>query len=219
MKYAKVKAPETYKPRNVEILSCLFSQPQWLNLLYGLGKPYEKLLDHILRVSKMESLDSPEDSNIRVISEVINEKPAVVAKWIPKIYDDLFDLNEKSPQLFEGPGQKYDLSFKSTFYKGDYFTLWLPTRLMKYDNFIFSFISAKIGVRGSFWVENVYHYYSKGCQSISVYLNPRLLNPYREYILAQAEFHNLINSDDKFALNDFQIDERLRELFGKHHIR
>lgn len=133
MKYTSAKVPEIYKPRNTEILSCLFSQPQWLNLLYGIGKPYEKLLDHILRVSKLEFLDAPEDSNIKVISGVINEKTTVVVRWIPKIYEDLFELNSTQPELFVSPGQQYDLTFTSSYRLGTYFTLWLPTPLQKYN--------------------------------------------------------------------------------------
>lgn len=75
-------------------------------------------------------------------------------------------------------------------------------------------MSAKIG-EGRFWVENVEHYYFAGCQSITAILNPRKLNLYREQILAQAEFYNLTSSSDRYSLYDFQLDDRLREIFGK----
>ncbi len=85
------------------------------------------------------------DTSIKGISLSVGEKTATVAKWIPLIYNDLYNLNVESPLLFKEPGIRYDLYFHSTFYTSAYFTLLLNTHLNLYDHFPFGFIDAKIG--------------------------------------------------------------------------
>jgi hypothetical protein len=218
MKSSKHRAPEPYKAHNPEILTSIFNQPQWLNLLFNKNKPYEKLLTHFLSLSKLMDEEKQTDTSIKGISFAVGEKTATVAKWIPLIYNDLYNLNAESPELFKAPGKRYDLYFHSTFYTSAYFTLWLDTPLHLYDRFSFGFIDAKIRST-SFWVERVSHSYVWGEHQINVTLNSGTHNKYRDYILDQAEFHRLIGLLERYSLPEYQMDERLREIFAIHHIR
>lgn len=210
MKYPKYQSPEPYRPSNLEILGCLISQPQWLKLLCGKGKSYEKLLDYIINLSEIQDTETMEFPSIKSISEVIIEKVYIVTKWIPKIYDDLYELNHEHPEQFKSSGQKYEMTFKSSFHQGAYFTIWLQTPLQKYDRFSFFFISAKVEDI-DFWVKDITHYFTKGHQTKTVKLNANKFNLYREYILAQAEFHKLIIMDERYHLLNFQLDDRFIE--------
>lgn len=218
MKLPKAILPEPYIAHNPEILRSIFNQPQWLNLLFNKEKPYEKLLTHFLFLSKLMDEENPTDTSIKGISFEVGEKTATVAKWIPLIYNDLYNLNAESPELFKVPGIRYDLYFHSTFYTSAYFTLWLNTPLNLYDRFSFGFIDAKIGSSG-FWVERVSHSYVWGEHQVDVTLNSGIHNSYRDYILDQAEFHRLIGLIERYSLTEYQMDDRLREIFGKYSHR
>jgi hypothetical protein len=214
MKSTKVRVPEPYKAHNPEIVRSIFNQPQWLNLLLNNNKPYEKLLSHFLLLSKLKEQEKQTDTSIKGISTAISEKTATVAKWIPLIYNDLYNLNLENPEHFKRPGIRHDLFFHSTYYTTAYFTLWLNTPLHLYDHFSFDFIYAKIG-SSSFWVERVSHSYLWGEHQVDVTLNNGTHNYYRDFILDQAEFHQLIGIFERLSLNEYQMDDRLKGIFGK----
>jgi hypothetical protein len=210
MKYTKARVPEPYKAHNPEILRSIFNQPQWLNLLFYKDKPYEKLLTHFLFLSKLMDEEKQTDTSIKGISFAVGEKTATVAKWIPMIYNDIYNLNVESPELFKAPGIRYDLYFHSTFYTSAFFTLWLNKPLSLYDRFSGS---------SSFWVERVSHSYVWGEHQVNVTLNSGSHNSYRDYILDQAEFHNLIGLLERYSLTEYQMDDRLKVIFGKFSLR
>jgi hypothetical protein len=54
METSKPYVPEEYIPSTHEVLGCLGSESQWLKLLKGRNKPYEKLLTDLeMHFSKM----------------------------------------------------------------------------------------------------------------------------------------------------------------------
>ncbi|NVN97342.1 hypothetical protein HXX01_03885, partial [Candidatus Nomurabacteria bacterium] len=136
----------------------------------------------------------------------------------PRIYEDLFKLNHEEPELFETQGQLYEFHFLPSYHTGTYFNVWLQRDIILHDGLEFDFIYAKTG-ESRFWVYERTHSFMKGNHSIIASLRSRPHDPYREFIIAQADFHNLISLSDIFSLADFQLDNKLREIFGKfpHH--
>lgn len=54
---------------------------------------------------------------------------------------------------------------------------------------------------------------------MNVTLDSGTHNSYRDFIFDQAEFHHLIGIFEQFSLNEYQMDDRLKEIFGKFHNR
>jgi len=102
-------ALENYVPKNKEIKFCLFNEARWLRLLIGLGKPYEHIIEGLIEIAEYWHSDICEtrerELTIKWIAERLNETPQNINKWLPRIYFDLFELNDSKPELFASEGE------------------------------------------------------------------------------------------------------------------
>lgn len=203
---------DIYIPKTSEILICLCDQPQWLNLLYKMEKPYEKLLPILYDLGITEN----STYSIKSVSVQANERYDKTIRWIKLIYNDLFYLNRNKPELFKNSGNRYELFFSSGNYKSCSFTLWLDKNFNRNDYFNFYFIKAKIN-NYLFWVEQVNHEYVNGELSSYIYLSPDKPNLYFELIRDQAYFYNLISIFDRFQMTDDQLKQELIKIFPRYH--
>lgn len=92
-----------------EIIFALEEERQWMELVREDGKPYSKLIDFLL----MEPVYN-EDSDREFVKRMtvssyaarLGEKQSSVNKWLRQIYTDIFELNQKHPELFVNPGEQ-----------------------------------------------------------------------------------------------------------------
>lgn len=83
-----------------EFVDCLISECDWLEILKKQNKPYNSLLDYLIELGKLASIDPDEyydreSTKVKTISEKTSISPSKVRNWIFKVYDDLFGLNLK----------------------------------------------------------------------------------------------------------------------------
>ncbi len=203
---------EEYKPSARELVFCLTSEFQWLELLRNNGKAYEPVLDYLIDLGKHYEQDDDNDESKRYQSKTISAVTGInsskIKKILVEIYNDIFELNNSNPELFNN-GEKYlyELCF-SHFSNFGYFYLWLPVMLKPFDRFDFHFVYAKLKT-SSFWVEDVSHRHEYGKTIVDVSLKGGYPNKYRELLLERAKFMEDISYFELRDLSEFQLDEKL----------
>lgn len=205
---------EEYKPTSRELVNCLTSEYQWLELLKNNGKVYQPVLDYLIDIGKQYDQNTDnydyKKNQLKAISENTGISTPKIKKNLIEIYNDIFELNYSNPELFNNGGTYlYELRFSYFSYYG-YFNLWLPVMFNQFDRFNFYFISAKVET-SSFWVVDIFHRHENGKTNVSVNLKGGFPNKYRELLLAKAEFMNEISFREKYELYDYQLDKKLIE--------
>lgn len=204
---------EEYKPSARELVFCLTSEYQWLELLKNNGKVYEPVLDYLIDLGKQyeEDVDNDESKKYqsKSISAATGFNSSKIKKFLAEIYNDIFELNYSKPELFNnGDKYLYEMCFSYFSFNG-YFYLWLPVMLKPFDRFDFHFVYAKLKT-SSFWVEDVSHRHEYGKTIVDVSLKGGYPNKYRELLLEKVKFLNDISFHEIINISDFQLDEKLK---------
>lgn len=195
-----------HRATTLEKLSCISNYPSWVKLLFGNGKSYSNFISKMADKNFYRSEDDVR--SIKSIAEEFGFKTTDVTKWISEIYFDILQLNEDKPHLFQTPGIKHSCFFRH-YDNTAAFTLWLPQSPRKYEQFSFYFLRAQTGI-SHFWVREVEHEVEDGEYTVSLMLDGKLLNTYREQLVQQALFDSVLHFTDVMNKNDFEIDEVLR---------
>ncbi|SDT52276.1 hypothetical protein SAMN05216490_3865 [Mucilaginibacter mallensis] len=215
MARTKHRKPETHKPGTKDILHSLEGEYQWLDLLKDKNKPYESLINIVQREGQKSEDDTSPNPSIKMIAEEINQSSAKVSQWLAQMYHDLFDLDYQSPELFKSPGTRYELHFRSNFYEqSSFFTLWLDRTLQVKDRFEWSFMNAELGA-SYYYIYEITHSHAKGKLTTNVFLKSGYYNGYREMLLSKSDFLELMSFDERVHLNDYEVDQILRERVEK----
>lgn len=195
-----------HKATTLEKLSCLSNYPSWVKMFLVNGKSYSDF------ISKMADKKFYRSENkvrsIKSIAEELGFKSADVTKWISEIYFDILQLNEDQPHLFQTTGIKHTCFFRH-YDNTAAFTLWLPQSPKKYEQFNFYFLKAQTGT-GHFWVREIEHEIEDGEYSVSLMLDGKLLNTYREKLVQKGLFDGILHFTDVMYKNDYEIDKVLR---------
>lgn len=146
-----------YTPSARQLVSCLTSEYQWLNLLKNRGKDYEHILDYLITLGEETRNESDYDSKkyqSNVISMNTGTPASKIKKYLTNAYNDILELNSAEPELFRNGGKYlYCLWFSNRLRDHYcYFNLWLTVPLNIFDSFSFHFIYAKVN-ESHFWVE------------------------------------------------------------------
>lgn len=209
------REPEIHKPITKEVLYSLQSEYQWLDLLKNRQKPYNKLIDIVQKEAKRNDEDYSPRPSIKQIADLVGETSAKVTRWLNQMYFDLWELNLDSPELFKTGEKLYHLYIKSTYTNQTAsFYLWLDKPLNHGDKFNWYFTKGLLGV-DYFFVSDISHQYSQGKQETMITLKSGFYNSYRETLLHKAEFMDLLSLDERFHLNEYQLDILLRERVAK----
>ncbi|WP_027383261.1 hypothetical protein [Epilithonimonas caeni] len=193
-----------------EYLHCLGSMLKWSEIL--LNQKNEKAYNDFLNwiITKQYFKDNNEIS-IKKIAELSGYNSAKISRWLREIYEDILELNQKSPGLFyQEKGFNIELHFK---HYDDYciINLSIPIIPRVYERLEFYFIKAALGTN-YFWVKEITHYIEENEAQVVVSLNGGLVNKYREFALEKALFYGNVNFMDVHKKFDFQIDDELRQL-------
>mgnify|MGYP000898278231 CR=1 FL=1 len=209
-----MKEFQEYNPTARQLVSCLVSEYQWLNLLKNKEKGYEPILDYLINLGKEyefeDSIFDWKKFQSKTIAENSGIKTSNLKKMLVNIYEDIFQLNHKSPELFKnGEMYFYELCFTNDKYTCN-FNLWLPVLLSPLDLFDFHFVEAKMNI-SYFWVEGIAHYREYGKTKTTADLKSGFPNKYRELLLSKADFMKEISFDEKYNLSDYDLDKKLRK--------
>ena len=202
-----------------EIIFALEEERQWMELVRGEGKPYSKLIDFLL----MEPVYN-EDSDREFVKRMtvssyaarLGEKQSLVNKWLRQIYTDIFELNQKRPELFVNPGEQMcTFHYYSEVDKSGFrFNLGLKCIPRVGDRIDFFFPQA-VTDSSSLIVVDVTHRYEHGAMVTEIELGRRYYygSSYRKLLIDKALFLGWLSFEDKYA-PDYELDEKLKKVFG-----
>ena len=195
-----------FKPSTLQILSSLKSEHQWLDLVTGEFSNYHNLIDEVHRLA---CKDRYEKTSIKEISERTGHKPSVVTRFLHKVYERIWEINEEQPQLFSGPGIQYELQFIDSYQtQYSYFTMWLEVPLNYGDRFEWHFIRSRQDGY-SYYVDNIKHALNQGKLTTTVTLRAGTFNSYRKMLYDKACFFELLSIEEKFHLSEYEMDRLL----------
>jgi hypothetical protein len=135
------------------------------------------------------------------------------AKWLREMYEQIFDLNDEQPALFQQKGIAVQLILNN----GDNccsFHSSLAVLPREFERVNFYFVKAKVGT-DRFWVRRVEHELTETGIALTLWLDGGQLNRYREYALDKALFHGQLGFMDVYRKTDDEVNEQLRKLFAK----
>ncbi|WCT13497.1 hypothetical protein [Mucilaginibacter jinjuensis] len=209
MKARKYASPDPYMPKTKELWIALKTEYQWLVLLKDNGKNYEQLIEMIQENGLQDPEDYAPSPTIKLVAERVNQKPALIAKWLRLLYDDLWELNETQPDKFGAGCSNFKLRFSKPGYRNTvYFSMPLERVLLKGETFRWYFIQAKMG-ENHFYVDHIYNDFLQGKHVTTIDLKAGYYNAYSEQLLEKGLFLRLINQLEIFGLTDYQVDQLL----------
>src|SRR5258708_568156 len=99
MKYKK-RDPIVHEPTTQEIFHCLSRAIEWCRILTQVSgdKPYRDFLEWLIT----REMYASDPNRITVVKLAKDSKASSrnIKLWVAQIYDDIFELNEASPELF-----------------------------------------------------------------------------------------------------------------------
>ena len=202
-----------------DIIFALDEERQWMQLIREDGKPYSKLIDFLLSEPVYNEDSDPEvvkKMTVTSYSARLGEKQSTVNKWLRQIYKEIFDLNQKHPELFVKPGEQL-----CTFHyysemdeSGFRFHLGLKCIPRVGDRIDFFFPQA-VTDSSSLIVKQVTHRFEQGSMVTEIELGRRYYNgsSYRNLLIDKALFLGCIAFEDIY-LPDYELDRKLKKVFG-----
>ena len=216
-------SPEKYVPSIRDIKVSLFSEYQWISLLSGRGKPYDHIIDGLVKIGEYwnsEDADREEGAfTMKWMAEKLHESPAHVSKWLRAIYEDLFGLNDSEPELFVADGEILCGFWFSGFREGRscYFSFGIPALPHVGDNLDFCFVRAALGC-DFFYIKDISHNRQGGKTSIMIDCEAGArYNRFREFLLDKARFMNEIGFMTEHDARPY-LDDMLRAYEKKGHV-
>lgn len=204
------------------IIHCLRHEPQWMRLLLPSEKPYVKLIDHLLSTQSKYEEDNnsaPRETVVGFARE-LNEKSALVNKWLREIYDDILELNIEHPELFKKTGEiicRFEY-YSKIYQTGFSFSLGVQSVPQIGDYFELFFVNATANEH-QFVVKEVTHRYEHGKMEIEIELGQQYYERglYRKLLVEKARFLDLISIEDEFG-PEFMLDKKLKKVLKQELI-
>jgi hypothetical protein len=209
MKYKK-RDPIVHIPTTQEIFHCLSRAIEWCrNLRQVAGdKPYRDFLDWLITREMFPK--GPDKITVVKLAKDSKASSRNIKLWVAQIYDDIFELNETSPELFQKDGIKVSMYFKNfdSFAGLDISVTCIPR---EHEQVSFPFVKAKVGT-DLFYVDMVRNEFGPD-HTVEIWVKGGFVNKYRELILNKAEFQGRIGWMDIHHQKPFEIDERLNKIY------
>ena len=201
-----------------EIISALRAETQWMNLVRDDGKAYSKLIDFLNEEwsSQKDSDDfNWKDYTVTRYAKCLGEKSATINKWLRQIYEDIFVLNEKHPELFVKHGEylcSFDYSSPYKQYGGFWFQLGVRTIPRVGDRFSFYFMRP-VAYFTDYDILEVTHRYENGKMWIEINLGLHVWhnNSYRKLLIDKARYLGYLSYNTLDS--DYDINTKVKSTF------
>lgn len=223
MSRIKSSLSEKHVPSIRDIRISLFSEYQWLRLLSGRDKPYDHIIEGLLKIGEYWDSDNTNREEkaftMKWMAEKLNEPPAHIGKWLPSIYEDLFELNCQEPELFSAEGEILCEFWFSGYHDGQFcsFNLGLPALPHVGDSLNFLFVRASLGC-DYFNIKEISYDRNHGSTKIVIHCEAGVrYNKFRELLLDKARFMNEIGIMTEYEARPY-LDEMLQAYERKGHI-
>ncbi len=197
-----------HKPKISDYIICLAYYPNYTKLLNPTDKPYSDVLKWFLDREEYFMDEENDYPTVKKIASDLGISEFKAKSSLKSIYEDIFELNEKSPRLFMREGQILcNMSFKSHYGKTCTFNMGLDVLPRDGDSVYFLFLRATFDSWG-FHVKGVYHELERGKHTVSVSLSPERKNKYFEllkekgYLRGEISFEEYLKSDASGELKE-----------------
>lgn len=199
-----------HEPTTHEVLGCLGSMPKFSEILSlkNLDKPYKEFLGWLLQKNFYNNYR--EKITIKMIASEFKIDSVKVTKWLHEIYEDILELNDEEPSLFQKDGIKVAFYMKN-YDNGCTFLISLPVVPREYETIRFHFVKAKMGI-DYFWVKKIEHTLDDENVKVTLWLQGGFLNKYREFALDKALFQGWIHFMDVHRKHEFELDDEIKRL-------
>lgn len=200
-----------HEPSTHEIFYCLSNMSSYAKILsrQSSEKQYVNFLHWLIEKDFYST--RTEKISIKKIATDFKSDSAKVTKWIHEIYEDIFELNNDKPELFQTEGIKVTMYFRSYDNTCTLFTslIVLPR---EFETIRMYFVKAKVGI-DYFWVKKVEHTVEEDKTEITLWLEGGFLNKYREFALDKALFQGWIHFMDVYDKHSFELDDELKKIY------
>lgn len=210
MERIKERRKIVHEPSTQEIFHCLCVMPAYSKILseQSTGKSFDGFLRWL--IEKKFYQDRRVKITIKQVATDYKSDSTKVTKWIKEIYAAIFELNLDKPELFQGDGVKLSLYIRH-YDDSCSFDTTLPVLPREFETIRFPFVKGKVGA-DQFWVKKVEHEIVVDSTTVTVWLEGRILNKYREFALDRALFQGWIHFMDVFHKHDYELDDELKEI-------
>jgi hypothetical protein len=205
---AKKEIHYEHKPSTKEYLIALSSYPTFMKLLEPQNKPYKPLFDWVIKNEPYLLNDDKPFPSVKEISKKLEIPSTKITNHIKTIYNEIHELNEKSPEYFKKEGQK--LCFLSFNYLNQYvhFNLGLDVIPRIGDTFYFEFIKP-INGGNTFYVDDIAHSIERDGHEVRIYMTYQYPITYLKLLKEKAYLHKDIAFDELLSLSNHTFDEKL----------
>lgn len=208
MSRRKQRIKQLHQPSTHEIFVCLSGYPSYSRILLS-ERPDKKYLPFLEWIVENSFYNERAGKvSIKAIAADFGADTAKVTAWLRAIYEDIFELNQEKPELFQQSGIKVSLSM-SYFDNYCMFYTVLPALPRRFENLHFHFVKAKLG-DWTFWVKDIYYELDEQ-PTIHLTLDGSILNRYREFLLEKALFQRKLGRSDLSDMYEFQVDDWLQQ--------
>ena len=201
----KIRPKFIFQASTLDYLHCLQSMTAWSSLLLKTNNN-KKYVDFLKWMLEHDYLRTYDELSITKISKLSGFTTAKISKYLKEIYDDIFDLNEREPDLFCKKGETKVVLHMKYYDNHCYFSISLPIIPRVHERFNFFFAKAKMGWY-NFWVKDIQYDIDNNDTDISIFLIGGILNQYREMAVEKAIFEGRISHIEKYDKYDFEIDD------------
>lgn len=200
-----------HEPSTHEIFYCIGAATNYPKLLDE-QKPNKAYIDFLRWLIEKDFYnDRNEKITIKKIASDFKSDTAKVTKWIHEIYNDIFELNNDKPELFQKEGIKVTMYMKS-YDNSCTLAIAMPVLPREFETVRIYFVKAKIGI-DYFWVKKIEHTIVDNTTEVTLWLEGGFLNKYREFALDKALFQERIYFMDVYEKHAFELDEELKKIY------
>lgn len=209
MKTKKNLVQFEHKPSTKEYLIALSYYLGYVKLLESQNKPYKPLFDWLIKNEDFLLNEDNRITSVKKISEELKIPPTQITGYIKTIYNEIHELNGKSPERFKQEGQILCfLSFKNH-NQHAHFNLGLYVIPRIGETFYFGFIKPKNG-GWMFHVDDIVHSVERNNpHEVYVYLTSDYPITYLKLLKEKAYLHKDIGFDELLSLSDYTSQEKL----------
>ncbi|MGG9970919.1 hypothetical protein ACQ33O_03900 [Ferruginibacter sp. SUN002] len=207
----KEKKKILHEPSTHEIFGCISRTPTYSKLLLENGpeKTYTAFLSWL--IEKDFYNDKYEKISIKKMAADFKADSTKATIWIKEIYQDIFELNNDRPELFQNNDLKVSLYMKS-YDNSCCFSTCMSVLPREFETVRFPFVHAKIGT-DYFWVKKVEHEIEDNKIATTLWLEGGFVNKYREFALDKALFEGWIHFMDVYEKHSFELDNEIKKIY------
>lgn len=204
----KIKLPEPIAKSSQMLYSLTKSRAALQRLLAQDGKPYALLVTELLPWVGGEQVPM-----VKELQEKLGLKPALFRRWLEACYADLIALLATEADVLQVREVVHHL-----YLHGERKTVEVQCRLpvtpRLYEQVELPLVGAETG-EYSYYVDNIIHVLELDRMVIHISLKAGYYNAYVEHLRERAYFEGKITFKDLTELSWFEMQEKLRELYGR----